>query len=204
MTIFDQALIAFTLAAVALIALIVARPDITIARGGKVLAFLALFIIPVLATWIGTSTHIEHSKSTSFCLSCHEMEPYGRSLSISDSYHLPAAHFQNNRVPREAACYTCHTSYTMFGDIQAKMQGMQHVFVHYLGTVPEQIELYNPYSNRECLHCHGGARNFESLEDHQDVRADIASGDISCLECHADVHDISNLANLEMWEGATP
>ena len=37
------------------------------------------------------------------------------SLTIDSSDHLAAAHYQNSRVPREQACYTCHTTYTMFG-----------------------------------------------------------------------------------------
>jgi len=203
LTLLDAGLIAFTLIAIALIVLVALRPGLTAARGGKVLAFIALFISPVVATWIGTTNHLEHSKTTGFCLSCHEMEPYGRSLRIADGDYLPGGHFQNNRVPREQACYTCHTTYTMFGDVQAKMHGMQHVFVHYLGTIPENLELYNPYSNRECLHCHEGARSFEEMEDHQDVRQELASGDTSCLECHDLVHEVRNLGELEMWEGKT-
>lgn len=201
MTLLDAGLTAFTLTAVAVIVLIALRPDITAARGGKVLAFIALFIMPVTATWIGTTSHLEHSKSTSFCLSCHEMEPYGRSLEIADADYLPAGHFQNNRVPREQACFTCHTSYTMFGGFRAKLQGMRHVYVHYLGAVPEQLELYSAYSNRECLHCHEGARSFEELEDHIDMREELASGDSSCLECHDFTHDVADLDELEMWEG---
>jgi len=203
LTLLDAGLIAFTLIAIALIVLVALRPGLTAARGGKVLAFIALFISPVVATWIGTTNHLEHSKTTSFCLSCHEMEPYGRSLRIADGDYLPGGHFQNNRVPREQACYTCHTTYTMFGDVQAKMQGMQHVFVHYLGSIPENLELYRPYSNRECLHCHEGARSFEEMEDHVDVRPELASGDTSCLECHDTVHDVASLDELEMWQGKT-
>jgi nitrate/TMAO reductase-like tetraheme cytochrome c subunit len=201
MNFLDQGLTAFTLVGVALILLIVLRPGLTAARGGKVLAFLALFIFPVLAIWLGTSSHIEHSKSTSFCLSCHEMQPYGESLRIDDGDYLPAGHYQNNRVPREDACFTCHTTYTMFGDIQAKLTGLRHVYVHYLGNIPEKIELYSPYSNRECLHCHDGARSFEESQDHIDMRAELASGETSCLDCHAFVHDVTELGNLEMWQG---
>jgi cytochrome c-type protein NapC len=202
MTFLDQGLTAFTILGAALIVLIVLRPNLTDARGGKILAFLALFIFPVLATWLATSSHIEHSKSTSFCLSCHEMEPYGQSLRIADSEYLPAAHFQNHLVGPKDACYTCHTTYTMFGDIRAKLTGLRHVYVHYLGTVPETIELYAPYSNRECFHCHEGARSFEEGPDHIDYRQELASGEGSCLECHAFVHDISDLEDLETWEGA--
>lgn len=201
MTFLDQGLTAFTLVGVALIVLLALRPDLTAARGGKILAFLALFILPVLATWLATSSHIEHSKTTSFCLSCHEMEPYGQSLRIDDPDYLPAAHYQNIRVPREDACFTCHTTYTMFGDIRAKLTGLRHVYVHYLGSIPEKIELYEPYSNRECLHCHGGARSFEESQDHIDMRAELASGETSCLDCHAYVHDVENLGELPTWHG---
>jgi hypothetical protein len=71
--------------------------------------FLAFFIFPILAGSLGYNHHMERSKQTTFCLSCHVMEPYGRSLHVDDPTWLPAAHYQNNRVPRDEACYTCHT-----------------------------------------------------------------------------------------------
>ena len=52
------------------------------------------------------------------------MEVYGESLLLADERHLPAAHFQNGRVDREHACFTCHTQYTLFGDMKAKMTGL--------------------------------------------------------------------------------
>jgi nitrate/TMAO reductase-like tetraheme cytochrome c subunit len=203
LTLLDAGIVAFTLVTIALIMLVVLRPGLTVERGGKMLAFIALFISPVAATWLGATSHIEHSKATGFCLSCHEMTPYGRSLRIADGDYLPAGHFQNHRVPPDEACYTCHTTYTMFGGVKSKMQGMRHVFVHYLGTIPEKIELYNPYSNRECLHCHEGARSFEDLQEHRDVRQELTSGDTSCIECHDVVHEVQRLDELEMWEEKT-
>src|SRR5262249_55179799 len=96
------------------IGIIIARPEITAARGGKVLAFLACFIFPVFGGLLGLENHIERSKQTSFCLSCHVMGDYGRSLLVDDSSYIPAAHYQNNRVPRDEACYPCHTDYTLY------------------------------------------------------------------------------------------
>ena len=158
------AVLIITLAAV----LAVARaPGITITRGGKVLAFLALFIFPILAGSLGYEEHMERSKETSFCLSCHVMEPYGRSLHVDDSTWLPAAHYQNNRVPRENACYTCHTDYVMYGTLRSKFRGLRHIAVQYFGTIPDTIKLYTPYNNRECLHCHGGARKFLKVGAHR-------------------------------------
>jgi hypothetical protein len=42
----------------------------------------------------------------------------------------------------------------MFGGLKAKLGGLRHIYVHYLGKPPqpEDIKLYEPYNNRECLH----------------------------------------------------
>lgn len=196
--------VAIALTTVAFIALLVLRPALVQARGGKILAFLSLFLLPVLATGLGTSAQMEHSKTTRFCLSCHAMEPYGRSLRVDDPSYVPARHFQNNRVPRDEACFTCHTNYTLFGDSKAKLRGLRHVYVNYLGTIPKQIRLYEPYNNRECLHCHGGARSFEENEIHQPIRSDLDKNVTSCLECHDKIHDVHGLAGVKMWKEGKP
>jgi nitrate/TMAO reductase-like tetraheme cytochrome c subunit len=200
----DLGIAAITLGLVALVLLLGYRPSLTDARGGRVLAFLSLFILPILVTWVGTSEHLQHSKTTGFCMSCHVMEPYGRSLRIDDPSHIPAVHFQNKLIPRDEACFTCHTTYTMFGDVDAKLRGMKHVYIHYLGTVSDPIALYEPYRNRECLHCHDGSRSFEEQELHVDVRGELASNETSCLECHGDIHDVHNLADKPLWTGPGP
>src|SRR5580704_19690320 len=153
---------------VALAILVATRPELTRVRGGKILAFLTLFILPVVAVALGYSEHMERATSTKFCLSCHVMDDFGRSLYVDDPSYIPAAHFQNNRVPGDHACYTCHTDYTMFGTLHSKIRGVRHLYVQYLGTIPapDRIRLYTPYNNRECLHCHGGARQFEQASEH--------------------------------------
>jgi len=52
------------------------------------------------------------------------------------------------------ACYICHANYAMFGGFRAKLNGLQHVYVQHFGTPHNPIRLYEPYNNRECLHCH--------------------------------------------------
>ncbi len=137
--------------------------------------------------------------------SCHAMEKYGKSLTIDNPRYLPAAHFQNARVPRETACFACHTTYTLYGDLTAKLHGLQHVWVAYLGTVSEHIKLYTPYNNRECLHCHDGTRGFEDNSEHQKERARIQKNELSCLSqgCHPNVHAVDELDKLKLWPGAT-
>ena len=110
-----------------LLATVVARPSVTHSRAGKILSFLAFFLLPSACLWAGFALHLESSKSTDFCLSCHVMEPYGESLWLEEPTALPAAHFQNRLIDRERACFTCHTQYTMFGDAKAKLAGLKHL-----------------------------------------------------------------------------
>ncbi len=196
---------------VILIFLVAFRIELTHARGGKILAFLALFILPVLSTWAGYSEQMHRSKTTRFCLSCHVMTDFGRSLYVDDKSYIPAAHFQNNRVPRDEACYTCHTDYTLFGGVKSKWRGLRHVYVQYLGTIPrsEDIKLYHPYNNRECLHCHAGARSFEQASAHHkklNLLEETKSNQLSCMSsnCHDIVHDVTSLKDATFWKEAKP
>ena len=186
---------------VALAALLALRPEVTRGRGGRILAFVVLFVLPALLTAGGLQAHLEQAKSTEFCLSCHVMEPYGESLWTEDPSFVAASHFQNRRVPREQACYSCHTDYTMFGDVNAKVRGLRHVWVQYVVGPPptEEIELYSPYRNRECLHCHAGARAFLENELHAEVLAELRSEEMSCLDCHGEVHEVEAVAERERW-----
>jgi cytochrome c-type protein NapC len=197
--------IAVILISIALIAYLTLRPSITATRGGKMLAFVALLVFPLLAGGMGASAHLAHSTTTGFCLSCHVMEPYGKSLLVDDRSFIPAVHYQNHLVPRNNACYTCHTDYAMFGGLRSKLRGLNHVYVQYFGTVPEHPKLYNPYNNRECLHCHLGARSFEEGATHnQDPKTMelVKSNQLGCTSagCHNMVHNITQLKDATFWK----
>jgi nitrate/TMAO reductase-like tetraheme cytochrome c subunit len=182
--------------------LLVWRPGITSGRGGKMLAFLGLFIFPAFAGLLGLDQHVESSKQTQFCLSCHIMEPYGKSLKVDDKSYIPAAHFQNNRVPRDQACYTCHTDYTLYtGGFKAKIRGLHHIYAQYLGKPEQPVKLYHPFNNRECLHCHLGARSFEEGATHSAIMEDIKSNQLSCVSsgCHDMVHNVAHLDHVKYW-----
>ena len=90
----------FTVLALLVAVWLAFHPELTRQRGGKILAFMALFLFPILATWGGGADQMETSKETQFCLSCHVMGDYGRSLYYDDPGYLAAAHFQNRRIPR--------------------------------------------------------------------------------------------------------
>ena len=187
--------------AILLVAVVMFRPSLTAARGGKMLAFVALFLFPVGVAFMGASEHMERSHQTEFCLSCHIMEPYGRSLHIDDPQFIPAAHFQNARIPRDQACYACHTDYVMYGTIEDKWRGMHNVYAQYIGHPANPIHLYTPFNNRECLHCHAGARSFEENAIHMAIMTDIKSNQLSCVSsgCHSNVHDVAHLNGMKLW-----
>ncbi len=192
---------------VGLIAFLIFKPSVTVDRGGKILAFVALFVLPLLTGFIGLTEHTERSKSTEFCLSCHVMNDHGKSLLVDDKEYIAAIHFQNNLVPRDKACYTCHTDYTMYGDLNAKLRGLNHLYAQYVGKTPDTLKLYSAYNNRECLQCHEGARSFEESAAHiQDASmfASMKSNDLSCMTsgCHDVVHDVNDLEDMDFWEGA--
>ena len=193
--------------AVAFALVIVLRPYLTRSAGGKVLAFLAFFILPILAGWAGFNQHMQMAESTQFCLSCHVMKDYGQSLLIDDPSPIPAVHYQNRLVPRDAACYTCHTDYTLFGTVRSKFRGLRHIYIEYFGHIPQpqNIKLYTPFNNRECLYCHLGARTFENEPSHNKKPGEmtqIKDNQLSCMSsgCHDTVHAIDTLSDDPFWK----
>ncbi len=194
-------LLPVVLIAITLIVIIIFKPKLLKTLGGKIIAFLAFFIFPALVFLIGMNIHFENSKKIEFCNSCHVMEPWVKSMMIENSNYIPAVHYQNNLVPKEKACYTCHKTYTMFGDIEAKLSGIGHLFKYTFGLVPDKIEMSRPYNNRECLHCHDGARSFVENVLHTSMIDDIKNNSISCIDCHNLLHEIEDLDNQEFWQG---
>jgi cytochrome c-type protein NapC len=191
--------------AIILAGLVAVHPSLTVARGGKVLAFLAFLVFPVFAGTLALESHMEQSKQTSFCLTCHVMGQYGKSLYVDDASYIPAAHFQNARIPRDEACYTCHTDYTIFGTFNSKLRGLHHIYVQYVTKPKFPLKLYDRYNNRECLHCHEGSRSFEEGAVHTadpQTMVDIKSNKMSCTSsgCHDTIHNVKELDQVKYWK----
>jgi cytochrome c-type protein NapC len=205
------AIVALVLFGAVLAGVVVVRPAITVSRAGKILAFGVLFFLPLFALAVGMQNEMQRSESTDFCLSCHIMELYGKSLHIDDPSYLAAAHYQNHRVPADEACYTCHTDYAMFGTFKAKLGGLRHLYIYYLGKppLPRDIKLYKPYNNRECLHCHLGARSFEQGATHNadpDTLPAVKANKLSCISsgCHDVVHNVGHWGDkVTFWDGGS-
>jgi cytochrome c-type protein NapC len=167
--------------------------------GRRTLVFSAA-VLPMAVSAAALREGVQESSRTRFCLSCHEMRDHGRSLFVDDRKALAAVHYQDRLIDRDRACYTCHTDYALFGDVRAKITGLKHLWVHYLGTVPEKLALYRPYPNQNCLHCHDDARGFLEAQPHRAIVAQIRSGELSCLKCHASGHNLAAARERLLWQ----
>jgi cytochrome c-type protein NapC len=188
-----------TLIGVLLAADFLFRPGRAKQGAGPLVAAIAFIAVPGLVLTVGAERHIGMSKKTEFCLSCHEMHPHGATLLNAET--LAGKHFANRYVPREQACYTCHTEYTMYGGMSAKLKGLQHLLVHYRGGITDPIKTYDPYSNRECLHCHEGAASFDEAIGHGDELESFRSDKVSCLECHKPAHGVEAGEVTKAYDG---
>ena len=196
-------LIALVVLTIIMAAVFLVDPSVTVEASGKVLAFIALCILPALCIGTGMSFHNERSQQTAYCVSCHSMVAHGQSLYLLDRHYIPAQHFQNHLVPSDKACYTCHTNYTMYGPLKDKLRGLTYLYMEYLSTPPKTLHLIGTYPNSECLHCHLGTRDFEDSLAHMPPLASLKSNQVSCISsgCHDMIHDVSKRDHLKMWTG---
>jgi cytochrome c-type protein NapC len=167
---------------------------------GRLALLVGVLVIPLLLSAGHLSFGVQESSTTRFCLSCHEMQGHGQSLFVDDKHALAAVHYQNRLVERETICYSCHKDYALFGDAKAKLNGLRHVWAHYVAGVPKKLELYKPYANANCLHCHDDARKFREQPAHAPVMEPITTGSMSCLSCHRVAHDLKKVEERQLWQ----
>jgi cytochrome c-type protein NapC len=198
------ALLSAGIALLCAVVLFFATNKLPASRGGWAALILCVFALPLFAVTSGTTYAVQASSSTEFCLECHEMGDYGRSLFVDDHTVLPATHYQNRLVQRDHACYACHADYAMWGNVKAKLNGLKHVWVHYLGEIPDTFELYQPYPNSNCLHCHADGRRYVEAAPHVDKLEAMANDEVSCLTCHGKGHALDQVEAGNFWLGPTP
>ena len=117
------------------------------------------------------------------------MNAYVADLDNPDSEHLAAQHYQNRWIA-DHQCYTCHSDYGLFGDMQAKMAGLRHVWFYNVGGYEMPLKIRDRYNNQRCLFCHGPVKGFQEESAHEKNMAAIASSEKSCISaaCHVSPH----------------
>ncbi len=154
----------------------------------KLLFFVGVLVLPAVSLALGNLVGLQQAKKVEFCGSCHlTMMPYVNDMRHTESASLAAQHFRNRWIP-DAQCYTCHTSYGLFGDVKAKMAGLSDVYKYYTRTYELPVKLHQPYQNAECLKCHEGTPKFVESESHAELLPAIRAGEFSCVDCHGPAH----------------
>ncbi len=143
-------------------------------------------VLPSFGMMLGTVLVFERAERVEFCGSCHAaMHAYVADMHDTGSPSLAAVHYRNRYIPLNQ-CYTCHTSFGLFGTMQAKIAGVEDVRRFYLGSFHQPIRMRVPYENGDCLKCHGESARWAAR--HSEVRDAVFAGKMRCLGCHGKVH----------------
>ena len=146
----------------------------------------ALIVLPFAVIAFGSILVFQRAEKVSFCGSCHlAMDAYVKDLLDPGSSSLAAVHYKNRYIAANQ-CYACHTSYGLFGTIEAKIAGIWEVQKYYTRSFGPQLRMRKPYRNDDCLKCHAGAIRWGKA--HEEFRDVVFHGEISCLKCHGQEH----------------
>jgi cytochrome c nitrite reductase small subunit len=145
-----------------------------------------VLVVPSVSTMFGTLLVFQRAESVEFCGSCHHaMQAYVDDMKAPESESLAAVHYRNRYIPRNQ-CYTCHTSFGLFGTVQAKISGIVDVHKYYTRNFVHPLKMRVPYRNDDCLKCHAGAVKWSV--NHAAEKEMILAGDALCLDCHSAFH----------------
>ena len=157
-------------------------------RKSRISLLFVVGLAPCIWLVAGIDYNLDQMKRVEFCGGCHSMEPFRESTGIEESEAIAALHYQNNRVPKETACYTCHADHRVFvGPVLTKLNGLRQAFIEYILGAHDTIESSKDYPMANCLHCHGKAKNF--LEMHEDELESFRNEEQNCSACHELAHE---------------
>jgi cytochrome c nitrite reductase small subunit len=181
-----------------MVAIAVALPTMAIAawglirgRLGTTLAVIGLIALPAFAYLIGNLVVMEESKSVEFCGSCHEtMSPITEGI-YEDNGSLASTHFRAGAVQSTSGCFQCHSGYGMWGGVEAKLAGVNHMVHTVTGRYEYPLSMRAPFNIESCLACHAESPKFRNQVGHQDegIQTALLSGEMGCAgACHAVAH----------------
>ena len=158
--------------------------------GAKLVAFMALIVMPAGAVFIANYHTFEGVHEVSGCASCHVMRPMANDMMDSHSGTLAARHYKNKWIA-ENQCYHCHSDYGFSGNLEAKMTGFRHLARYTTRTYAEPIAARVRFNNQNCLNCHQNTPKFQAVPSHHTAGGRLASNQMICLNCHGPAHPTS-------------
>ncbi len=183
---FDVAVIGIAVAAgaIALVGLVRGRLAPAAASAG-------LLLLPAFAYGLGNVLMMQRGQRVDFCASCHQpMGPvvasvYGRNDSLA------ALHFQSGAASSTRGCYSCHSGYGLYGNLEAKIAGVKHMLNTATGRYELPVRMRGPFDIASCLNCHAESPRFRSQEAHHDpdLQRMLMAREVGCSgACHPPAH----------------
>jgi len=161
-------------------------------KRSKFIVTVTLLACAFAAGGLATGTFVQHTSTTEFCTSCHEM-------TIVYEEYKKTVHFQS-RTGVSAGCSDCHIPHDWGTTLIKKMLAAKDVFHHLMGTLdtPEKFEAHRQEmaesvwasmkasNSRECRNCH----QFEAMaldkqrpRAHRQHQSALKTGE-TCIDCH--------------------
>ena len=154
----------------------------------KTLFVVSVVMMPLLVLSTGMVLVFTRAERVEFCGTCHlTMKPYVEDMKNPKSEGLAAIHYRNQYI-HSNQCYECHTSYGMFGTVEAKWAGMIDVYKYYTRTFKLPIKMRHAYPNGDCLKCHAQSAKWLSFNEHTGAKEDLFSERMACQDCHGITH----------------
>jgi nitrate/TMAO reductase-like tetraheme cytochrome c subunit len=165
---------------------------------GKALMLIAVVVLPSFSVTTGMLLVFTRAERVEFCASCHHvMQAFADDMTNPDGTGLAAIHFVNRYIPNNQ-CYECHTSYGLFGTVEAKIHGIGEVAKYYTGSYDLPVAMWQPYPNADCLKCHAESNKWLSVDAHtdEDTEQELFADLTSCMSCHDSAHQVEKSTEM--------
>jgi len=159
---------------------------------GRAFMLVGVVLLPSFSVTIGMLLVFTRAERVEFCASCHHvMQAYAEDTTNPVGTGLAAIHYANRYIPKNQ-CYECHTSYGLFGTVEAKIHGIGEVAKYYTGSYDLPVAMWKPYPNSDCLKCHAESDKWQSVEAHTDEETELElfADRTSCMSCHGSAHEV--------------
>lgn len=160
---------------------------------GSIKPGLVLLTAGALVLIGGAFAGVRYTSQSSFCGSCHEMQPLHKGW--------------KKGVHASTDCYDCHVDNTLMGHVKAKANGLRQVYQHFTADKIDLEKVSTHVPDARCVRCHKmddqakfGERVVVAHRKHGEAKIDctvchLSSGhsrevfvgftQASCKECHS-------------------
>jgi cytochrome c nitrite reductase small subunit len=127
--------------------------------------FFGVIVILVIAAFV--TAH--YTSASSFCDTCHEMNPYYISWQASDH--------------ASAQCRDCHIPPGAIPYIETKLGSFREIWVHFSGNPDAPLAVTREIPNASCFRCHSNPPSDPTLPTVSFTHAK-AHASLDCIMCH--------------------